>query len=93
MYESESVTHSVMSDSLQPCGLLPTSLPCPWDFPSKNTGVGCRDLLQEIFPTQGSNLRFLCLLHWEVGALPLAQPGKLIYVKQEKWATEDEMFE
>ena len=25
------------------------------DFPGKNTGVGCHALLQEIFPTQGSN--------------------------------------
>ena len=24
-------------------------------FPGKNTGVGCHALLQEIFPTQGSN--------------------------------------
>ena len=24
-----------------------------WDFPGKNTGVGCRALLQGIFPTQG----------------------------------------
>ena len=24
----------------------------PWDFPGKNTGVGCHFLLQEIFPTQ-----------------------------------------
>ena len=28
---------------------------CPWDFPGKNTGVGCHALLQRIFPTQGSN--------------------------------------
>ena len=28
---------------------------CPWDSPGKNTGVGCRALLQGIFPTQGSN--------------------------------------
>ena len=28
---------------------------CPWDFPGKNTGVGCQSLLQEIFPNQGSN--------------------------------------
>ena len=28
---------------------------CPWDSPGKNTGVGCHFLLQEIFPTQGSN--------------------------------------
>ena len=27
----------------------------PWDFPGKNTGVGCHFLLQRIFPTQGSN--------------------------------------
>ena len=36
---------------------------CPWDFPDKNTGVGCHALLQGIFPTQGSNLHLLCLLH------------------------------
>ena len=27
---------------------------CPWDFPGKNTEVGCHFLLQGIFPTQGS---------------------------------------
>ena len=27
----------------------------PWDFPGKNTGVGCHFLLQGIFPTQGWN--------------------------------------
>ena len=32
---------------------------CPWDFPSKNTRVGCHLLLQGIFPTQGSNPHFL----------------------------------
>ena len=39
--------------------LQPTSLLCPWDFPGKNTGVGCHFLLQGILPTQGS---ILCLL-------------------------------
>ena len=43
--------------------------------PSKNTGVDCHDLLQGIFPTQGSNLHFLCLLHWQVGSLPLVPLG------------------
>ena len=28
----------------------------PWDFPGKNTGVGCLFLLQEIFPIQGLKL-------------------------------------
>ena len=50
----------------------PTRLLCPWDSPSKNIGVGCRTLLL----TQGSNPLLLCLLHWQVGSLPLAPPGK-----------------
>ena len=54
------VSRSVVSDSLQPHGLQPTSLLCPWDFPGKSTKVGCHFLLQEVFPTQGTNL---CLLH------------------------------
>ena len=29
-----------------PHGLWPTRLLCPWDFPGKNTGVGCHFLLQ-----------------------------------------------
>ena len=45
------------------CPLAPTGpqprLLRPWDFPGKNTGVGCYFLLQEIFPTQGLNLDFL----------------------------------
>ena len=49
---------------------------CSWDSPGNNTGVGCHALLQVIFPTQGSNPCFLCLLHWPVGPLPRALPGK-----------------
>ena len=41
--------------SLWPYGWQPARLLCAWDSPSKNTGVGCHPLLQEIFPTQGSN--------------------------------------
>ena len=33
-------------------GLEPARLLCPWDFPGKNTGMGCHFLLQRIFPTQ-----------------------------------------
>ena len=49
-------SHSVVSDSLRPHGLQPTRILSPWDFPGKNTGVGCHFFLQGIFPTQGSNL-------------------------------------
>ena len=50
-----SVSRSVVPDSLPSHGLQPTRLLCPWDFPGKDTGVGCHFLLQGIFPTQGSN--------------------------------------
>ena len=39
------VSCSVVSDSLQPYGLQPTRLLCPWNSPGKNTGVGCCSLL------------------------------------------------
>ena len=51
-----------VSDSLQPHGLEPARLLCPWDSPGKNT-VGCHFFLQRIFPTQGSNSHLLHLLH------------------------------
>ena len=41
--------------TLQPHGLQPARLLCPWGSPGKNTGVGCRALLQGIFPIQGLN--------------------------------------
>ena len=59
-----------MSNFVQPCGLQPTRLLCPWGSPGKNTGVGCHAFLQGIFPTQGWNLGLLpckrilyCLSH------------------------------
>ena len=62
-----------MSDSVRPHGLWPTRLLCPWDFPGKNTGVGCHFLLQGIFPTQGSNL---CPLYLQADSLPLSHQGR-----------------
>ena len=50
--------------TLQPCGLQPDMLLCPWDSPGKNAGVGYHALLQEIFPIQGLNPPLLFLLHW-----------------------------
>ena len=48
---------------------------CPWNFPGKNTGVGCHFLFQEIFPTQGSNPYLWHLLHWQADSLPLPHLG------------------
>ena len=42
-----------------------------WNSLGKKTRVGSHSLLQGIFLTQGSNTCFLCLLHWQVGSLPL----------------------
>ena len=50
----ESVSHSVVSDSLWPPWLQPTRFLCPWNSPGKNTVVGCHSLLQGIFLIQGS---------------------------------------
>ena len=51
----EKWSRSVVSNSLWPHGPYPTRILCPWDFPGKNTGVGCHFLLQGLFPTQGLN--------------------------------------
>ena len=59
-----SSTAESQSDSLRPHGLLPTRLLCPWDFPGKNTGVGCHALLQGIFPALGL----------QADSLPLGRP-------------------
>ena len=62
--------HSAMSDSMWPYEPQPARLLGPWDSPCKNNGVDCHALLQEIFPTQGSNPSLLhckrilyCLSH------------------------------
>ena len=55
------------------CNTMDCRLFCPWDFPGKNTGVGCHFPLQGIFPTQGLNPG---LLHWQVDSLPPSE-GKV----------------
>ena len=62
---------------MQPYGLEPARLLCPWDAPGKSTEVGCHALLQELFPTQGSNPRLLHLPHWQAGSLQLVAQSNL----------------
>ena len=47
---------------------------CTWNFPGKNTGVGCSFLLQGIFRTKRSNQN---LLHWQADCLPLRHLERL----------------
>ena len=69
---SESVSSSVMSDSLRSHGLQPGRLLCPQGSSGKNPGVGCHSLLQRIFPTQGLNPG---LLHCRQILYRLSHPG------------------
>ena len=65
--------------TLQPRGLEPARLLCPWDSPGKDIGVGSLSLIQGMLPTQVSNpglphcrriisclshQQALCLLQW-----------------------------
>ena len=60
---------------LQPARLLL----CPWDSLGMHTGAGCHFLLHGIFPTQGSNLGLLHLLHRQVDSLPLQHLGTIYF--------------
>ena len=67
---------SVLPESFETRWTVTSVFLCLWDFPGKNTGVGCHFLLQGIFLTQGLNLHLLCLLHWQEGSLPLLPSEK-----------------
>ena len=50
-----------MSDSVWPHRWQPIRLPHPWDFPGKNTGVGCHFLLQCMRVKSESEVAQSCL--------------------------------
>ena len=64
----------VLSDSLQPHGLQPARLLCPWDSPGKNTRVGCHFLLQGNLPDPGIEPTSLALAGGFFTAEPLGKP-------------------
>ena len=80
---------------LQLCLTLCNPMDCsPWGSsvpgysPGKNTVVGCHALLQGIFLILGLSPHLLCLLHRQVGSLPLVPPGKptITYnIRQKSW--------
>ena len=67
------VSRLVVSNCLQPHGLEPTRLLCPWNSPGENTRMSCHFLLQGIFLTQGSNLG---LLHCQQILYHLSHQGR-----------------
>ena len=72
------VIPSVVSDSVRPHRWQPTRLPCPWDSPGKNTGVGCYFLLQCMKVKSESEVAQSCLTLSERTRLlhPWDFPGK-----------------
>ena len=64
---SKTAHAAATAKSLQSCLTLcdpidkqPTRLPCPWDSPGKNTGVGCHFLLQCMKVKSDSEVAQLC---------------------------------
>ena len=68
-------SHKVVSDSFATLRVIAHQVLCLWDFPGRNTGVGCHFLLQRIFPIQELNPYLLRLLHWQADSLALSHPG------------------
>ena len=61
----EALKDAAVAKSLQSCPTLcdpwqPARLLCPWDFPGKNTGVGCHFLLQCVKVKSESEAAQLC---------------------------------
>ena len=72
---------SVVSDSATPWTPGATRLPCPWDFPGKSTGVGCRFLFQGILLTQVSVwVGRRILYHWAMKEAPEWTDNANIYI-------------
>ena len=67
MDDNDNAAAAAAAKSLQSCPTLrlhrqqPTRLPCPWDSPGKNTGVGCHFLLQCMKVKSKSEVTQLCL--------------------------------
>ena len=69
----ESLSRSVVSDSLGPHRPEPTRLHCPWDSPGKNTGVGSHSLLQDL-SNPGIQSRSYALQANSLQSEPLGKP-------------------
>ena len=87
MYES--VSCSVMPDSLWPRGLQPTRLLCPWDFPGKNTGVLCYFLLQYMYAAAAKLLQSYPTLCDPIDGLPPGPPiPGILQARTLEWVAE-----
>ena len=73
------LSHSVMSDSLQPHGLQPIRLLCSWGFSRQEHWSGLPCPSPGDLSDPGIEPTSLCILHWQTGSLPLSHWGSLDY--------------
>ena len=73
-----------MSDSVRPHRRQPTRLPCPWDSPGKNTGVGCHFLLPCMKVKSESEVDQSCPTPSD--PMDCSLPGSMGFSKQEYWS-------
>ena len=66
-----------MSNSVRPHRWQPARLPCPWDSPGKNTGMGCHFLLQCMKVKSESGVTQSCLTLSD--PMDLSLPGSSIH--------------
>ena len=78
---------SVMSDFLHPID-WPFARTLSMGFSRQEYWNGLPCPLPGYLPNQGSNLQLLHLLHWQVGSLSLAPPGKSIWIYTHKYIYE-----
>ena len=71
------VSRLIVSNSLWSQGLWPMRFLCPWNFPGKNTGVGCYFLLQRILPDPGIEPGSPAL---QADSLPSEPLGKIVKI-------------
>ena len=77
---------SVVSDSVRPPRRQPTRLPHPWAPPGKNTGVGCRFLLQCMKVKSESEVAQSCPLFETSGIVAQQTPPSMGFSRQEHWS-------
>ena len=75
-----------MSDSVQSHRRQPTRIPCPWDSPGKNTGMGCHFLLQCMkVKSQSESLSYVrpSVTPWTAA---FQAPPSMGFSRQEDWS-------
>ena len=72
--------------TVQPHRQQPTRLPCPWDSPGKNTGVGCHFLLQCMKVKSEREVAHSCLTLSDLMGCGYQAPPSMGFSRREYWS-------